>query len=77
MVTKFVIVIAFIVLLVVADIFIQKRSGSVRVTQGRHSDKVLRKGKPAKKARVSDSVDSSEHHAGLTFAVKPPHIGTR
>ncbi len=76
MVTKYVIVIAFLALLVLADFLIQKRTGPVKVTKGRHSDKVLQKSKTIK-AEVSGQVGNTDHHAGIAFAKKPSHIGMR
>ena len=76
MVTKYVIVIAFLALLVLADFLIQKRTGPVKVTKGRHSDKVLQKSKTTK-AEVSGKVDGPDHPTGIAFAEKPSHIGMR
>ena len=76
MVTKYVIVLAFLALLVVADFFIQKRTGSVKVTEGHHSDMVLQKSKTTK-AEVSGKVDGTDHPTGIAFAEKPSHIGMR
>jgi hypothetical protein len=63
MVTKYVIVIALIILLVVADFLIQKRTGPVKTTSGRHSDTVMKKSKTKKMATASGTAELPSHLA--------------
>jgi hypothetical protein len=77
MVTKYVIVIAFIGLLLVADFLIQKRTGPLKTTTGRHSDTVLKKSQPNKRQKYSVSAERSEYGGDQSFANKPSHIGMR
>jgi hypothetical protein len=77
MVTASVIVVIVAVLLSIAAIFVQKRTGPIKTTTGRHSDTVLKKSQPNKREKYSVSAERSEYGGDQSFANKPSHIGMR
>jgi hypothetical protein len=76
MVTASVIVVIVAVLLSLAAIFVQKRTGPAQATKGTYSVLVL-KGRPKKKATTSGASELPSHFSDVSFAKKPSHIGMR
>ena len=76
MVTASVIVVIVAVLLSLAAIFVQKRTGPAQATKGTYSVLVL-KGRPKMKATTSGAVEMLSHPSSVSLAKKPSHIGMR